>query len=78
MVLCHDSGIGVPESDVGRLFDVGYVGSNQLPETGGGKGIGLSLAKRVAEAHGGSIQVESRVGRGTTITLKIPRAGPIL
>ncbi len=77
-ILCHDSGIGVSESELGRLFDLGFVGSNQLPETGGGRGIGLTLAKRVAETHGGSIRIESRVGRGTTITLKIPKARPIL
>ncbi len=69
-----DSGIGIPAEEFDRVFDFGFVGSNQLPETKGGSGFGLALAKRVIESHGGSILVESRVGKGTRITLNIPRA----
>lgn len=69
-----DSGIGIPSSEFGRVFDAGFTGSNQLPETKDGLGLGLALAKRVIESHGGSIMIESRVGQGTRITLNIPRA----
>lgn len=73
-VVCTDSGIGIPDGEFARVFDPGFVGENQLPETKGGRGLGLSIARKIVEAHGGSILVESRVGQGTRITLNIPRS----
>jgi PAS domain S-box-containing protein len=68
-----DSGIGIAADELPRVFDPGFVGANQVPETRVGKGIGLSLAKRIVEAHGGSIWIESQPGRGTRISLNLPR-----
>jgi len=43
------------------------------PATGeGGKGLGLAIVKRIAELHGGSVAVSSRLGQGTTVTLSLP------
>ncbi|MHC4606698.1 MAG: ATP-binding protein [Planctomycetota bacterium] len=55
------------------MFEAGFVGSNQVPEGEGGAGVGLALARRVVESHGGSIWVESERGRGSRISLSVPR-----
>ncbi len=68
-----DSGVGIPPAEVGRVFEPGFVGSSQLPETGGGRGLGLALAKKIVLAHRGSIWAESQPGRGTRISLTLPR-----
>ncbi len=67
-----DSGVGIPEQDVARVFDTFWQGGNVL--TGGprGVGLGLTIAKRVVEAHGGTIRVSSRVSEGTEITIALP------
>ena len=68
-----DSGTGIPPAEVGRIFDPGFVGSGQTPETVGGRGMGLALAKKIVQAHRGSIWAESHPGRGTRISLTLPR-----
>jgi two-component system sensor histidine kinase VicK len=73
-VQATDTGIGIPEEEFDRVFEAGFVGSNQTPETGSGRGVGLTFAKKIIEAHGGSIWVESRVGQGTRVSLNLPRA----
>ena len=68
-----DPGVGIPADEIPRIFDLGFVGSNQVPEAEGGRGVGLALARKVVDSHGGSIWVESQVGKGTRISLNIPR-----
>jgi signal transduction histidine kinase len=65
-----DTGIGVPEEEVGRLFDRFFRASTGL--TISGTGLGLPIVKSIAEAHGGTIDVESEVGVGTTFTVELP------
>jgi PAS domain S-box-containing protein len=67
-----DQGIGIPEEDRARLFATFHRGAN----TGGveGTGLGLAIVKQCVERHGGSIGVESKLGSGTTFTVKIPAA----
>ena len=66
----RDNGIGIDPRYAGQIFDVGL----KLDKSrGGGPGYGLYLAKRVAEAHGGSIGVESIPDEGSTFSLTIPR-----
>lgn len=66
----RDHGMGIPETDLERLFSAFYRGRNagQVP----GTGLGLTIVKRCVELHRGKIKVESAVGRGTTVTVKLP------
>jgi signal transduction histidine kinase len=72
-----DSGRGIPAADLPHLFDRLYQarqGSHSVaPATSEeGKGLGLTIVKRIVELHRGEVVVESTVGRGTTVTLKFP------
>ncbi|MEK7667170.1 MAG: HAMP domain-containing sensor histidine kinase [Gemmatimonadota bacterium] len=77
-VAVRDSGIGIAPGDVGRVFDRFWRADAARSRTGERPGIGLGLAigKWIAEAHGGSLAVTSRPGRGTTFTVTIPRSEP--
>lgn len=69
-VMVKDSGIGIPQSDLPRIFNKYFRSKN----TNGfkGTGLGLTIAKAIVEAHGGTIAVESTVGEGCTFTVIIP------
>jgi len=71
-VVCviRDKGIGIPEQDQPQLFKAFHRGRNvgSFP----GTGLGLLLVKRCAELHGGKVQVNSKVGEGTTVTVRFP------
>jgi PAS domain S-box-containing protein len=66
----RDQGIGIPEEDRRHLFVAFHRGSNV--GTRPGTGLGLLLVKRCADLHGGEVQVESRPGKGTTVTVRFP------
>lgn len=68
-VSVRDSGIGIPEEDLPHIFDRFVRGSNALP---GGTGLGLPVAKAIAEAHGGTLEIDSREGDGTCVSLTLP------
>lgn len=65
-----DQGIGIPEADLPQLFSSFHRASNVGPIAG--TGLGLSIVKDAAECHGGSIQVQSEVGRGSCFTISLP------
>lgn len=69
-----DTGAGIAAADLAHLFDRFYQArSHAGPATGeGGKGLGLAIVKRIAELHGGSVDVHSRPGAGTTVSLHLP------
>jgi two-component system phosphate regulon sensor histidine kinase PhoR len=67
-----DQGVGIPESDQHKIFDKFFRGSDPSVRKVRGSGIGLSIAKHVAEMHGGEILVNSQVGFGSTFNLRIP------
>jgi signal transduction histidine kinase len=68
-----DNGVGIPESMLGRIFDLFTQVDGSRSGSKGGLGIGLTLVKRIVEVHGGSIEVESAgVGRGACFTLHLP------
>ena len=67
-----DRGPGIPAEEQERLFERFFVGSSDRSGAGGGAGIGLPTALAIAQAHGGSIEVESRVGSGSRFELVVP------
>ncbi|MCK4351931.1 HAMP domain-containing histidine kinase [candidate division WOR-3 bacterium] len=68
-----DTGIGIKEDEIPKLFDVFFRG-NQARQRGKkeGMGLGLSLVKRIIDAHKGVVSVKSKFGQGTTVTVKFP------
>ena len=70
-----DTGIGIPQGEQDRLFSEFFRASNarQLAETG--TGLGLTIVKSTVEQHGGSIEVQSREGKGTTVRVFLNRVG---
>jgi two-component system sensor histidine kinase SenX3 len=69
-----DQGIGIAEADLGRIFERFYRVDPARSRATGGTGLGLSLVKHVASSHGGEVTVWSRVGAGSTFTLRLPAA----
>ena len=67
-----DEGPGVPRAEQARIFERFYRPGDELRRETQGTGIGLSLVKSIAEAHRGSIAVESEPGKGSTFILRIP------
>ena len=70
-----DTGIGIPEDQLQRIFDRFYQVDSSATRRYGGTGLGLALAKQIVEAHGSRIEVESRVGQGSTFRFRLPVAG---
>lgn len=67
-----DAGIGISEEDLPHIFERFYRGSASRKTGSPGSGIGLSVARLIAEAHGGLISVQSELGKGSSFTLKLP------
>jgi signal transduction histidine kinase len=68
-----DQGIGIPESDQALLFERFHRGQNTDDRRYGGLGLGLYICRQIAEEHGGTISVRSRVGEGSTFVVRLPR-----
>lgn len=69
-----DEGIGIPSSETAHLFDRFYRGSGAREGGTTGSGLGLSIAKWIVDAHGGTIEIISREGVGTRFTVHFPRS----
>lgn len=70
-----DQGYGIEEQHLERLFERFYRVDKGRSRQEGGTGLGLSIVKHIAQAHGGTVSVESRYGRGSTFSIRIPAAG---
>ncbi|MGD8360840.1 MAG: ATP-binding protein, partial [Gemmatimonadota bacterium] len=68
----EDFGIGLRAGEAEKVFERFYRGGDELTRSVKGTGLGLTLVKRIAEAHGGSVVVESEPGRGSRFTIKLP------
>jgi len=66
-----DTGIGIPKDKLPKIFDQFYrvKGMNGTPVEG--SGLGLSIAKKIVNAHSGTIEVDSELGEGTTFTVRL-------
>jgi len=68
----HDTGAGIPPEQLPRIFDKFYQADNQKSARSAGTGLGLAIAKQIVDAHGGTIRCDSKLGAGTTFTIKLP------
>ncbi len=67
-----DTGIGIPEQDMPRIFERFYVVDKSRSKTVGGTGLGLSIVKHITHLHKGTIKVESKPGQGTAFYISLP------
>ena len=68
----EDTGIGIPEEDIPHIFDRFYRVDKARSRETGGTGLGLSIAQQLVQLHGGEISVESRQGKGSIFTVRLP------
>jgi PAS domain S-box-containing protein len=73
-LVVEDSGIGISENDLGRLFERFFRAGSATEQAIPGTGLGLAISKGIVEAHGGSVAVASELGRGSTFTVRLPTA----
>jgi signal transduction histidine kinase len=72
----EDTGVGIPSRELPRVFERFYRVDRARSRETGGTGLGLAIVKHVAENHGGRVQVQSELGRGTTFEVRLPAAYP--
>ena len=70
-----DRGTGIDATDLEHVFEPFFRADRSRTRATGGTGLGLALAKRIIDAHGGRIYVDSTVGVGTAVTFTVPVAG---
>jgi len=70
----RDSGMGIPEESLSRIFDAFYQIDAGTTRAHGGAGLGLSIVKQLVDGHDGTIEVTSALGEGTIFTVKLPAA----
>jgi two-component system phosphate regulon sensor histidine kinase PhoR len=71
-----DTGQGIPAGELSRVFERFYRVDKARARQTGGTGLGLAIVRHVAEAHGGTVRVDSELGRGSTFTVSLPVTGP--
>jgi signal transduction histidine kinase len=75
VVSVQDRGLGIPSQDLPHVFERFFRGSN-VPDGSAGTGLGLSGARQVVEQHGGQIELDSELGVGTRVTIRLPLLSP--
>jgi two-component system phosphate regulon sensor histidine kinase PhoR len=76
VIQVSDTGQGIPARELSRVFERFYRVDKARARQTGGTGLGLAIVRHVAEAHGGTVGVESELGRGSTFTVSLPVTGP--
>ncbi len=74
----RDKGVGVSQTDLGRVFEPFFRADPSRTRATGGTGLGLGLARRIAQAHGGQLKLESTLGEGTRVRLQLPLSAPVV
>jgi len=76
VIQVSDTGQGIPARELSRVFERFYRVDKARARQTGGTGLGLAIVRHVAEAHGGTVGVDSELGRGSTFTVSLPVTGP--
>ena len=71
-ILVHDEGVGISPEKIGHVFEPFFQEDLSDTRSGGGAGLGLSIVRGIVAAHGGTVQVESAPGTGTTFCVRLP------
>ena len=72
-IAVEDKGIGISSDELGQIFEPFYRSKEVVDAQISGNGLGLNLVKKIVEAHGGKVSVESTVGEGSTFTIQLPQ-----
>lgn len=78
VIRVEDTGIGIAPDDLAHIFERFYRADNARHHNSRGNGLGLAISQKIINAYGGTIQVESIVGKGTTFTVRLPLAVAII
>jgi two-component system sensor histidine kinase ArlS len=76
VVAVQDQGMGIPKKEVPRLFERFYRVDKARNRKTGGIGLGLAIAKQIVEMHQGKIDISTKIGVGTTVTVRLPKETP--
>ena len=75
VITVADTGIGIPEEAQARVFERFYRVDKGRARKNGGTGLGLAIVKHIVRLYGGSLKLESEVGKGSVFTITLPLAG---
>ena len=72
IITVEDTGVGIPEEDIGKVFDRFYRVDKARSRETGGTGLGLAITRKVILMHHGAVRLASKEGEGSTFTVRIP------